>query len=65
MEMTAAEKFEAYKKHCKEQGLPNFVPSSGKCFGCHREVFADYETKGADPDDFVTGCPHCHRTFCD
>ena len=64
--MTPAEKFEAYKKWCREHDLPNFVPPSGKCFGCRNEVFGDTKhTKGAEPDEFVTGCPHCHRTFCD
>jgi len=62
--MTAAEKFEKNKQYCRDNNLPEFIPPSGKCFSCKQPVFSDGE-EGPDWDTFITGCPHCCRTFCD
>lgn len=62
--ITAEEKFEKNKAWCREHNLPCFIPTSGKCFACRKPVFSD-GNRGPKWDEFVTGCPHCHRTFCD
>lgn len=61
--MTSEELKEKYKKYsewCKENKLPNFVAEDGCCYFCKRPVFRDN-----DKMEFITGCPHCHRSFCD
>lgn len=63
-DMTAAEKFAKNKEWCIDNNLPEFIPPSGKCFSCGEPVFSDGED-GPDWDEFITGCPHCCRTFCD
>lgn len=62
--ITAEEKFEKNKAWCREHNLPCFIPVSGKCFACRKSVFSD-GNRGPKWDEFITGCPHCHRTFCD
>jgi hypothetical protein len=54
---------ERIKKHqalCAERNFPNFAPNNGKCFSCKKQVF-----EREDGTRFITGCPHCGRTFCD
>ena len=53
------------------EGLPDFIPSSDRCFHCHKDVFTDYEDNhghtscGEKGDRYITGCKHCGQTFCD
>lgn len=48
---------------CAKDGLPHFAPRNGVCWSCHRSI---YEGAGAeDGKTFITGCPHCHRSYCD
>lgn len=45
---------------CKNDNVPNFVPSGGICPSCHRQVYE------ADNLSYpITGCPWCHRSFVD
>ena len=62
--MTGKEKYEIYKKWCRDHNLPAFVPSNNECFMCHKPVFKDGD-EGPDADEYVTGCPNCHWSFCD
>ena len=45
---------------CKKCNIPNFVPDNGICYSCHQQV---YEANNLIFP--ITGCPHCHRDFCD
>ena len=67
METNNKSKYEIYRDWCRSRELPCFVPPSGKCFACRRDVFEDTEHTAGYPEtgEFITGCPHCHRTFCD
>ncbi|PKM61667.1 MAG: hypothetical protein CVU99_02590 [Firmicutes bacterium HGW-Firmicutes-4] len=58
----------------EEKSYPDFAPRSGKCYRCGRDIYQNYllgthwEPKisnGHDGKTLVTGCPHCHRSFCD
>jgi len=51
---------EAQKKLCEEKGLPHFAPSSGICWSCSRQIYL-----WLDGHSFITGCPACHRSYCD
>lgn len=49
---------EKQKAYCEANKLPFFAPATGKCFKCGREV--------RDTDKaLLTGCSHCHMTWCD
>ena len=59
------------KTLCREKGHPHFAPLSGVCYACGKSVYQNYElesgsvSNGLDGKALVTGCPHCHRSFCD
>lgn len=60
--MTEFEKAKAaQRKLCEEKGYPHFAPTSGVCWSCNRAI---YMTE-ADGKHYITGCPWCHRTYCD
>jgi hypothetical protein len=55
------EKARAAQAHlCSTEGLPHFAPQSGICWSCHRQIYEELDGKS-----FVTGCPFCHRSYCD
>lgn len=66
---------EAQKRYCEEKGYPHFAPNSGYCFRCHANIYTDhkdydgYVSSGisveAAGNNLVTGCPHCHYSFCE
>ncbi|MDU7948740.1 MAG: hypothetical protein E7J31_09890 [Clostridium sp.] len=64
---------ECKKKHselCKERDYPDFTPKSGQCWKCGRDIYQNYiiddmESYGETGERFITGCPHCHRSYCD
>ena len=45
---------------CATKGLPHFAPENGVCWSCHRQIYEELDGKS-----FVTGCPFCHRSYCD
>lgn len=60
---TASKILENQKKQleaCKCCDVPNFVPDNGICYSCHRQVY-EYDNLKFP----ITGCPFCHRSFCD
>ena len=57
---------------CKDKKLPHFAPDNGKCWSCNRNIYQNYDyklggriTQGETGEKFITGCPHCNRTYCD
>ena len=58
------------REYCKSSGDPHFAPDSGRCWKCGKNVYQNYEIderihKGESGEELVTGCPHCHRSYCD
>lgn len=49
-----------YYKDCADSGIPAFA-MGGKCFSCGYDLVdvENQQMKG------TTGCPKCHRSFCD
>ena len=58
-EITAC--IERQKELCKG-GFPMFAPDDGICWTCRRQIYQDPTTDGSI---LVTGCPFCHRSYCD
>ena len=55
---------------CKEKDYPHFAPKSGRCWKCNRIIYQNYiidgrVRNGETGKEFVTGCPHCHSSYCD
>ena len=45
-------------KYCEEHNDPMFAPTDGICWSCNRQI--------PDTDEkLITGCPHCHHSFCE
>jgi hypothetical protein len=52
--------------YCKEKGYPFFMPYNGMCWACGRDVVKSLIERGLrGKEDLVTGCPLCHRSYCD
>lgn len=63
----------AQKKLQQDKGYPDFAPASGFCWNCKRQIYQEIDrgeyksgiTVEKASSELVTGCPHCHRTYCD
>lgn len=52
------------KQYCKDNKAPHFAPEDGFCWSCGKQIYANgYE--GRASNELITGCPHCHRSYCD
>ncbi len=56
----------AQAKYIDVNELPFFSPRNGICFACRRQIYADggYSVESASTE-LITGCPWCHRSYCD
>ena len=57
-------KIMAQKEYCKETGAPHFAPASGMCWSCNRQIYNEIDVVRA-ANSLITGCPYCHRSYCD
>lgn len=48
---------------CKAKGYPHFVPRV--CWGCHQEVYSHSHAAAIAATGHMTGCYHCHKSYCD
>lgn len=58
---------EAQKKYCKDNNAPDFANLvSGNCWSCNRNIFqkGGISVEKAS-NQLITGCPFCHRSYCD
>lgn len=55
-----SESIKAQWQLCATSGLPHFAPTDGVCWSCFRQIYEEL-----DGESFVTGCPFCHRSYCD
>ena len=52
------------KQYCKEHHDPHFAPQDGFCWSCGKQIYVNgYEDRASS--ELITGCPHCHRSYCD
>jgi len=56
---------EAQSKICAEKGWIHFAPHDGVCYDCRRNIFQNYAYPGKKGTEYITGCPHCHYSFCE
>lgn len=62
--MTPNEKFLKYQERVENGGTIDFLSGSQYCFSCCCNVY-EYVSEGVIKNGTITGCPICHRTFCD
>jgi len=68
----------AQRAHQEKNSYPDFAPADGVCWACHENIYipkihrqadGSYYVTGVDTKkagvELITGCPHCHRTYCD
>ena len=52
--------------YCHYKGLPFFMPANGVCWSCGKDMVKPLLERGMSGDeDHITGCPICHRSYCD
>ncbi len=63
-DINAAKK--AQKNYCKEKVYPLFAPKDGVCWNCGKNIYCvnGISVEQAS-NNLITGCPFCHRSFCD
>ena len=52
-------------KYCKDNKAPFFMPRSGLCYSCRKDIIPREIERGNNGSDLVTGCPLCLRSYCD
>ena len=52
------------KKYCEKERAPNFAPIDGFCWSCGTQIY-NHISKEEARSELITGCPHCHRSYCD
>ena len=55
-----ADAIRAQEMLCSARGVPHFAPRNGICWSCQRQIYEEL-----DGTSYVTGCPFCHRSYCD
>ena len=63
--MSVEENINKQREYCKEHNLPFFAPSDGYCWSCNRQIFDGSDENGYYSNHHITGCPFCHRSYCD
>lgn len=62
----------AQAAYCESHEVPHFAPSDGWCWYCHENIYKPKQgaqlggiTVAEAGRRFITGCPHCNRSYCD
>lgn len=53
----------AQAQFCERHNVPHFAPRV--CYGCYREIYAHPRAQSDAATSHITGCYHCHRSFCE
>lgn len=53
-------RIEKYAVWRQEHNWPQFEPANGICWTCGKQIFKIY-----DGTEDITGCPYCHRSYCE
>lgn len=67
------EAIKGQREYWEKNKAPDFAPSDGICWRCHNQIYAPVKNSGYvsgitieyAKTRLVTGCPHCHRSYCD
>lgn len=57
---------DAQKEYCEKNNYPHFAPSNGICWCCGKNIYSvDGISVERAANNLITGCPFCHRSYCD
>lgn len=63
---------DAQTDYVNHNGYPYFARTfavRGNCYRCGKNIYQKYGSSGYDVayamSNLVTGCPHCHKSYCD
>lgn len=60
------EKIKLQEEYQKRTHSPDFAPASGRCWSCGKQIYSKNGiSKEYAATRLVTGCPFCHRSYCD
>ena len=64
-EYNAIKAHKAQEEYCKRAKAPHFAPTQ-HCFKCRGDIYSEggYTVEEAGKK-LITGCPFCHRSYCD
>ena len=65
MQITRDEFLKNQKEYCKKENAPHFMPKSGICYNCRKDIIPRLIEKGEDGTSLITGCPLCYHSYCD
>ena len=63
----------AQDSYVDKKKYPHFAPMNGKCYHCGNNIYekitsgkwtSGYSVKRAS-SELITGCPHCHHSYCE
>jgi len=57
-------KIRAQAEYCELNDAPHFAPSTGLCWRCRKQIYNKISIIQA-ANSLITGCPYCHRSYCD
>lgn len=64
----------AQKELQQAKNYPDFAPIDGHCYGCRRQIYVQQDSghgykTGISLEkastELITGCPHCHYSYCE
>ena len=58
----------AQREYCRLRSVPFFAPSGDcRCYSCGKDIYSGPNgyTVAIAASCHITGCPHCHHSFCD
>jgi len=69
----SSEAIKAQSNLQKAKGYPAFAPSRGICYNCGKNIYEEINNGSYKSgisveratNSLITGCPHCHRSYCD
>lgn len=62
--MTSHEKFIHYVDRADRGQVVDFLSGTENCFSCYANVY-EHVTEDKVKHGIISGCPVCHRSFCD
>jgi hypothetical protein len=61
--LTRDEALRLQRENCPDS--MNFLPCSGYCWSCTYDLVQHYGLEAIASGRNVTGCPICHKSYCD
>jgi len=61
---TPVQKANAQYEYARDNKLPLFAPTNGRCFFCGNQIYHHISYERA-ANALITSCPYCNYSYCD